>query len=98
MSRITKSRDAQQAQKNRRKAGKRRKGKAIARHCSRCTSRPAGAGGDLCPRCLALPFCAGMDCRIRVDVAGDVCDRCAAAIGIRRELTIYDVAPPTRLF
>ena len=36
--------------------------------------------------------------RRRVDLAGDVCDPCAYALGLRRELSIDDVAPVRRLF
>ena len=98
MSRFTRSRDAQQAQRNRRKAGKRRKGKTVARHCTRCRSRPAAKGAEMCGRCTLLPSCSALDCRRRVDLAGDVCDPCAAALGLRRELTIDDVAPKRTLF
>ena len=33
----------------------------------------------------------------RVDLAGDVCDPCACALGLRRELSIDDV-PVRRIF
>ena len=39
-------RDANDARKNRRKAGKRRRGKAVAAHCTRCNQRPAEPGPD----------------------------------------------------
>ena len=52
----------------------------------------------MCQHCLMLPYCAGRDCQRRVDLAGDVCDPCAAAIGIRREHNIDDAAPKRTLF
>ena len=98
MSRIEHSRDRSQSFKNRRKGGMRRKGKTIARHCQRCRKRPANHGVDLCGHCLMLPYCAALDCKRRVDLAGDVCDPCGYALGLRKELAIDEAAPQRTLF
>ena len=76
----TTRRDANDARKNRRKAGKRRRGKAVAAHCTRCNQRPAEPGQTMCLRCYRLPFCAGLDCRQRVDQAGALCEACSRAV------------------
>ena len=68
--------DRQQARKSRRKGGKRRKGSAVAAHCIHCRQRPASPGHPFCAQCYSLPVCAGLDCRARVNLAGDLCPDC----------------------
>ena len=62
--------DRNKSRKSRRKGGKRRKGAAVAVHCVQCRKRPASPGHPFCVECAALPFCAGLNCRQRVNLAG----------------------------
>ena len=78
--------DAAAARQTRRKGGKRRPGKTVPAHYSRCARRPAEVGRTLCVRCFRLPPCSGLDCRRRVDFAGALCPPCRTAVfGVRTE-------------
>ena len=80
MGKFKQNQDKHKARVSRIKAGKRRKGKAVAIHCQLCHKRPSAPGSSLCVHCHRMPFCAGIHCRHRVELAGDLCAKCKVKV------------------